>query len=65
VSSFSGLQLDPTQESDPLKTAWERQLREQSLVNNIPKEVLNSATRIIGWATLDFLLYGGRGLLNG
>ena len=39
--------------------AWQKNLKEQNLANNAVKEILNALTRIIGWITLDLVLYGG------
>ena len=61
----SGVELTETEEESPFRTAWTRQLGEQALINNVPKEVLNSLTRIIGWLTLDVVLYGGQGIGRG
>ncbi len=55
----TGVNLTETEESSPFRRAWTRQLGEQAIINNIPKEVLNAFTRVIGWLALDLLLYGG------
>ncbi len=60
-----GVELNPTDEDSPIVAAWNRHLSEQTLINNVPKEVLNSLTRIIGWLTLDGVLYGGNGIWKG
>ncbi len=60
-----GVELTPTEEDSPFKTAWTRQLGEQSLLNNIPKEFLNTAGRVVGWLFLDLVFYGGNGIVKG
>ncbi len=44
----TGIELSMTDQDSPFQTAWTRQLGEQALINNIPKEALNALTRIIG-----------------
>ncbi len=79
----TGLSLSMTSDTDPFRTAWDKNLGEQSIINNIPKEALNSLCRwandhyqnltyfkqnnfrIIGWSTLDLVLYGGNGFGKG
>lgn len=58
------VELDPVEPGTNVwELAWERNLREQGLINNIVKELLNAFTRIVGWTTLELLLYGGSGLV--
>jgi len=49
----------------PFAFAWMSQLSEQTLINNIPKEILNMAGRVVGWSFLDLVFYGGRALFQG
>jgi len=39
-------------------TSWEKNLSNQSLYNNMVKEIFNALTRIIGWTAMSLALYG-------
>ena len=63
ISVYNGI-LQATQENEPWRRAWNRNLREQAIMNNIIKEIMNMIIRNIGWIALDIYLYGGKNLLK-
>lgn len=60
---FGSVELTPATADNVWTVAWTRNLSEQSLINNVIKEIFNALTRIIGWLSLELLLYGGGNLI--
>merc|ERR1712027_113717 len=54
-NSLSSIMLDP---AASWQTALEKILSQQSLYNNIVKELFNSFTRIVGWTLISVIVYG-------
>ena len=46
------------------RDAFEKNFSEQTLINNVVKEIANSISRNIGWMTLEYILYGGENVLT-
>ena len=63
LAVFSGI-LTPTEQVEPWALAWNKNLNEQAIFNNMIKEVMNMIIRNIGWTFLDIMLYGGGNLLK-
>ena len=61
---LSDLELQSAEGTDFWKTAWEKNLSEQNIYNQMVGWPLKAALRVFGWFTLDMLLYGGRTLFN-
>merc|ERR1711976_119029 len=54
-NGLSSIMLDPVAD---WQTALEKILSQQSLYNNIVKELFNSFTRIVGWSLISVVVYG-------
>ena len=46
------------------RDAFEKNFSEQTLINNVVKEIANSISRNIGWMALEYILYGGENVLT-
>ena len=46
------------------RDAFEKNFAEQTLINNVVKEIANSISRNIGWMALEYILYGGENVLT-
>ena len=58
ILGITGSQIDlEAAEANWWETAWEKQLQEQNLFNNMAGDALKAVLRIWGWLTLDVLLY--------
>ncbi len=58
------IELTPATSTNVWKTAIERQLQEQGLINNMAGDVVKAVTRVWGWLVLELLLYQGENLLT-
>ena len=54
--------LMPDTDGHIWRDAFEKNFSEQTLINNVVKEVANSLVRNIGWLTLEYILYGGENI---
>ena len=57
------IELTPATSGNVWKSAWEKNLGQQNLLNNVVKEILNAFSRILGWVALDLAFYGTSNLI--
>ena len=62
---LSDLELQSAEGTNIWKTAWEKNLSEQNIFNQIVGWPIKAGLRMFGWLTIDMLLYGGRTLFSG
>lgn len=57
------MNLTPATSDNVWITAWEKNLEEQGFYNNMVKEMFNAIARMIGWFTIQMVLYQNQNLI--
>jgi hypothetical protein len=60
-----GVNLSPATSSNVWKTAFEKAVDEQGIINNMAGDIVKAGLRVFGWASLDTLLYHNGKIFSG